>query len=208
MGLVVGGPLIAVVALGGVAGSLGCGSDGSPGGASGQAPQQTSSSLSPMMQAYYEAHPDLVDGPLQPAPTRADKIVADIRTGLDAGEDVWLPDYLPAGFVLAAPYNGDGSGSAYPNPYAVGKGYSVTYTDGVGYVMVIKNSQDDLSRGEWVPLAETLAGRPLRLRRDAEITLVATADDGEDRLLVAGAGFGGERLAAELTRVAASLSMR
>ncbi len=161
-----------------------------------------------MMRAYYEAHPTLVDGPLQPAPTPTDEIVADIRMGLEVGEDVWLPDYLPAGFVLAAPYNGDGSGSAYPNPYAVGRGYSVTYTDGVGYIMVMKNSEDDLSGGEWVPLAETLAGRRLRLLRDAEVTLVATVDDGEDSLLVAGAGFGGERLAAELTRVAASLSMR
>ena len=130
------------------------------------------------------------------------------RAGLDAGEEIWLPDYRPAGFVLAAPYNGDGSGSAYPNPYAFGGRYSVTYTDGVGYIMVMKNPDDDLSQGDWLPLEETVAGRRLRLRRDADIALVATEDDGEDSLLVAGAGLAGDRLAEELTLVAASLTLR
>jgi hypothetical protein len=199
---------VIAIALGASVVAVGCGSGASVGQASGQEARPTSTSLSAMMEAYYQAHPGLVDGPLQPAPTPTDEIVADIRADLDAGEAIWLPDYLPDGFVLAAPYNGDGSGSAYPNPYAVGGAYSVTYTDGVGYIMVMKNSEDDLSQGEWTPLRETLAGRHLRLRQSADVTLIATADDGEETLLVAGAGFGGERLPAELTRVAASLSVR
>ncbi len=209
MTLLIGGLLLVAVALGGSVAAAGCGSGPSAGEeASGQEVRPTSTSLSAMMEAYYRAHPDLVDGPLQPAPTPTYEIVADIRADLDAGEAIWLPDYLPDGFVLAAPYNGDGSGSAYPNPYAVGNGYSVTYTDSVGYIMVMKNSEDDLSQGEWTLLPETLAGRHLRLHQGVDVTLVATVDDGEETLLVAGAGFGGERLPAELARVAASLSVR
>jgi hypothetical protein len=188
--------------------STGCGADQSAATMPGQASGQSSTSLSPMMQAYYQAHPDLVDGPLQPAPAAPETILADIRAGLDAGRDIWLPGYLPEGFVLAAPYNGDGSGSAYPNPHAWGRGYSVTYTDGVGYIMVMANSDDDLSQGEWATLAETIAGRPLRLQRGLGFVLVATADDGDVPLLVAGAGFAGDQLADEVTKVATSLSLR
>ena len=204
----VGCLLIAGVAFGAVAAISGCGSSSPTGEPPGQESGQTSGSLSPMMEAYYRAHPRLVDGPLRPAPTTPDKIVADIRAGLDADEGIWLPDYLPDGFALAAPYNGVGSGSVYPNPYVCGVAYGITYTDGVGYIMVMKNSEDDLTQGEWAPLKETLAGRHLRVHEGAEVTLVATAADGDVPLLVAGSGFGADRLAEELTKVAASLSSR
>jgi hypothetical protein len=206
MAALAAGLMIVAIAVGAAASSCGSASMGAE--ASDAEAGQTSSSLSPMMEAYYRAHPNLVDGPLTPAPRAEDEIAADIRAGLDAGEEIWLPDYLPDGFVLAAPYNGDGSGSAYPNPYAFGVRYGVTYTDGVGYIMVMKNSEDDLSRGEWSLLEETVAGRGLRLRTGADITLVATEDDGEDSLLVAGAGLAEDRLAEELTRVATSLTLR
>jgi hypothetical protein len=158
--------------------------------------------------AYDRVHPGFVDGPLQPALAQLETVVADIRKDLDPAREIWLPEYLPAGFVLAAPYNGDGSGSAYPNPYAWGRGYSVTYTDGTGYVMVLANSDDDLTQGEWSPLAESLAGRALRLQRGPGMVLVATVDDGGPPLLVSGGGFGGDRLEAELIQVAGSLSRR
>ena len=164
--------------------------------------------LSPMMQAYYEAHPGYVDGKLQPVESTAEEITTAIRLDLDPDHEVWLPTYLPPGFELAAPYNGDGTGSPYPNPYAWGRGYSVTYTDGTGYLMVLAGSEDDLSQGEWEPLAETVGGRALRLQRGLDIILVATIDDGELPLLVAGAGFAGDQLATELTRVAAGLTRR
>jgi len=167
-----------------------------------------SASSSAMMEAYFRAHPAFVDGPLQPAPTTVEKILADIRAGLDPDREIWLPGYLSDGFVLAAPYNGDGSGSAYPNPHAWGRGYGVTYTDGAGYIMVMANSDDDLSQGEWIPLAETMAGRHLRLQRGPGIVVVATADDGGVALLVSGGGFAGDHLAAELVRVAESLVRR
>ena len=159
-------------------------------------------------EAYQQAHPGFVDGPLQPAPAEQATIVAAIRKDHDPAGEIWLPEYLPAGFVLAAPYNGDGSGSAQPNPYAWGRGYSVTYTDGVGYVMVLANSDDDLTQGEWSPLAENVAGRALRLQRGPGIVLVATVDDGGPPLLVSGGGFGGDRLEAELIHVAESLAGR
>ena len=174
----------------------------------GSSPGETSTTLSPMMLAYQQAHRGFVDGPLTPTDTRLDQIMAQIREGLDPDREIWLPEYLPAGFSLAAPYNGDGSGSAYPNPYAWGRGYGVTYTDGAGYVMVLAGSDDDLSQGEWEPLAETVAGRHLRLQRGAGIVLVATVDDGETPLVVSGGGFAGERLKIELSRVAESLVVR
>lgn len=192
----------------GAAGTAGCGSGSTAATAPGSASGQISTTLSPMMEAYYQAHPNLVDGPLQPAPAAPEKIVADIRSGLDPDRDVWLPEYLPDGFVLAAPYNGDGSGSASPNPYAWGRGYGVTYTDGAGYIMVMANSDDDLAQGEWTPLAETVAGRHLRLQRGSGTVLVATADDGDVPLLVSGGGFAGDRLAAELILVTRSLTKR
>jgi hypothetical protein len=199
--------LLVLILVCGGAGMSGCGSGPTADEAPGQMDGRSSSTFSPMMKAYFEAHPDLVDGPLRPAPKPAEQIVADLRAGLDWAENIWLPDYLPHGFALAAPYNGSGSGAAYPNPYAIGNAYSVTYTDGAGYIMVMKNSQDDLSERDWTPLAETFAGRHLRLHRDADVTLVATTEDGEETLLVAGAGFAGEQLSTELIRVAASLSL-
>ena len=197
--------LIATTVVGGAAG---CGSGSTAATAPGSAPGRISITLSPMMEAYYRAHPGLVDGPLQPAPATSEKILADIRTSLDPERDIWLPEYLPDGFVLAAPYNGDGSGSAYPNPYSWGRGYGVTYTDGAGYILVMANSDDDLAQGDWTALAETVAGRHLRLQQGPGVVLVSTAEDGEVPLLVAGADFAGGQLAAELTRVAASLSRR
>jgi hypothetical protein len=164
------------------------------------------STLSPMMQAYYRAHPGYVDGKLQPVDSTAEEITTAIRLDLDPDHEVWLPTYLPPGFQLAAPYNGDGTGSPYPNPYAWGRGYSVTYTDGGGYIMVLAGSDDDLSQGGWELLAETVGGRPLRLQIGLDIILVATVDDGELPLLIAGAGFAEDKLAMELTRVAASLA--
>ncbi|MFH0915301.1 MAG: hypothetical protein V1912_02480 [bacterium] len=195
-------PLIATIMA---TGAAGCGSGSTAATAPGGLPGRISTTVSPMMEAYYRAHPGLVDGVLQPAPATPEKILADIRSGLDHERDIWLPEYLPDGFVLAAPYNGDGSGSAYPNPYAWGRGYGVTYTDGAGYIMVLSNSDDDLAQGEWTALTETVAGRHLRLQSGSGVTLVATSDDGDVPLLVAGAGFAGERLAAELIRVATSL---
>ena len=164
--------------------------------------------LSPMMDAYQRAHPDYVDGPLTPTDVTLDEVFSRIREGLDPAVDVWLPGYLPAGFRLAAPYNGDGSGSAYPNPYVWGRGYGVTYTDGSGYVMVLAGSDDDLSGGEWVPLSETVGGRHLRLQRVSGMVLVATVEDGGLPLLVSGGGLAADRLATELVRVAESLALR
>lgn len=200
--------MMAVAIVAASAGGLGCDSAPGDSNVSGSSAGQTSSSLSPMMEAYYRAHPGLVDGPLRPAPRAASEIVAEIQAELDAGEDIWLPDYLPAGFVLAAPYNGTGTGSAYPNPYAFGRRYSVTYTNGRGYIMVMKNSEDDLSGGQWTPLTERVDGRALRLHSGSDVTLIATVEDGDDSLLVAGADFADDRLADELVMVAASLTRR
>jgi ABC-type phosphate transport system substrate-binding protein len=194
------------------AAATGCGAGPIAGAASGhalgQATGETSTTLSPLMEAYFQAHPGFVDGSLTPAPATADKILADIHAGLDPGRDIWLPEYLPDGFELAAPYNGDGSGSAYPNPHAWGRGYSITYTDGAGYIMVMANSDDDLTQGEWTALAETVAGRHLRLQQGPGIALVATVDDGGTPLLVSGGGLPGSRLTTELIRVAESLARR
>ena len=186
-----------VIAAAGVAGCKTASSSG-----------ETSTTLSPMMQAYQQAHPGFVDGALTPTDVSLDEIVSQIREGLDPDREIWLPEYLPAGFSLAAPYNGDGSGTAYPNPYAWGRGYGVTYTNGTGYVMVLAGSDDDLSQGEWLPLAETVAGRHLRLQRSAGIVLVATVEDEGIPLVVSGGGSAGERLTMELIRVAESLVVR
>jgi hypothetical protein len=193
--------LVTVALLFGIAG---CG--GEPDGLA--VPGQSTTTLSPMMQAYYLAHPGYVDGPLRPVGGAPEEIVAAIRERLTSARDIWLPSYLPPRFALAAPYNGDGSGSAHPNPYVWGSGYSVTYTDGAGYLIVFSNPGDDLSRGSWESLSQTVAGRSLRMQRGSEIVLVATVDDGGTPLLVAGGGFAGGGLATELVRVAASLSRR
>ena len=160
------------------------------------------------MKAYGEAHPGYVDFPLHTVASSPAAIVSAIQKDLDPGREIRLPTYLPPGFALAAPYNGDGSGAAYPNPYAWGRGYSVTYTDGKGFIMVFENPDDDLSQGTWTALAETLDGRPLRLQMGTGIALVATADDGRTPFLVSGGGFGGDDLASELVKVAVSLGPR
>ena len=157
------------------------------------------------MKAYAEAHPGYVDSPLHTVASSPAAIVSAIQEDLDPGLEIRLPTYLPPGFALAAPYNGDGSGEAYPNPYAWGRGYSVTYTDGKGFVMVFENSEDDLSQGTWTAVAATRGGRPLRLQMGTGIVIVATGDDGQTPFLVSGGGFGGDELASELVKVAAGL---
>ena len=188
--------LVALVAL--VTGVAGCASTMASRGL-------TTTTLDSLMKAYAEAHPGYVDAPLHPVASSPAAIVSAIQKDLDPGLEIRLPAYLPAGFALAAPYNGDGSGAAYPNPYAWGRGYSVTYTDGQGFIMVFENSDDDLSEGTWTALAETLDGRPLRLQKGSGIVLVATIDDGSTPFLVSGGGFGGDSLGSELIKVAASL---
>ena len=168
----------------------------------------TTTTLDSLMKAYADAHPGHGDSRLHPVAISPAAIVSAIQKDLDPGREIRLPTYLPPGFALAAPYNGDGSGAAYPNPYAWGGGYSVTYTDGKGFIMVFENSDDDLSQGTWTALAETLDGRPLRLQKGSGIVLVATIDDGSTPFLVSGGGFGGGDLASELVKVAASLGPR
>lgn len=182
--------------------TTGCASGGEKKAAS------TTTTLDALMQAYYVAHPGYVDVSLYPIASTPAQTVAAIKKDLDSGREIRLPSYLPQGFALAAPYNSDGSGNVYPNPYAWGRGYSVTYTDGKGFIMVFENSDDDLSQGTWAALEETLAGRHLRIQSVPGLTLVATVDDGKTPFLVSGGDFGGGALASELTKVAVSLDLQ
>jgi len=158
-----------------------------------------------LVQAYRAAHPHLIDGPLIPVKAACADIVAAIEKDLDPGGEIWLPTYLPAGFSLAAPYNGTGAGSAYPNPYVWGRGYCITYTDGRGYILVIFNSDDDLSGGNWEGLPQTLAGRQLRLQENSEIVLVVAEADGRPPILICGGGLARVQLRVEVIKTATGL---
>ena len=181
---------------------VGCGS---------QAPgdRSTSTTLSAVMQAYYQEHPSPLTVPMHPTGATTDQIIAAIRKNHATGEQIVLPDYLPAGFSLAAPYYGDGSGNAFPNPNVWAAGYSVTYTDGTAYAVVVVNSDDDLDEGDWTPLKETALGRALKVQEEPTMVRVATVvEAGKPSVFVAGGGFAKNDTRQELIKIVVSLSIR
>ncbi len=180
-------------------------------GCASQAPseQSTSTTLSALMQAYYQEHPSPLTVPMHPTGASTDQIISAIRKNHATGGQIFLPDYLPAGFSLAAPYYGDGSGNAFPNPNVWAAGYSVTYTDGTAYVVVVVNSDDDLNDGDWAALKETALGRPLKVQEEPTMVRVATVvEAGKPSVFVAGGGFAKNDTRQELIKIAVSLSVR
>ena len=131
--------------------------------------------------------------------TQAD-IAAAIRSGY-TGDRLRLPSYLPAGYGLAAPFRGTGSGAPLPNPHTWGSGYAVTYTDGSGRLTLMVHPDEPVAGGEWSPTDAVLDGRALLVQERAGLVLVSTAPLVDSQVVLIG-----ERIPrAEVLRVAEGL---
>src|SRR5665811_185845 len=106
------------------------------------------------------------------AATQAE-IAAALRAGY-TGDVLLLPSTLPAGFALAAPFRGTGSGGPLPNPHAWGSGYAVTYTDGRGRLTLMVNPDEPVEGGAWERTTLTLGGAALVVQERGGLVLVST----------------------------------
>ncbi len=172
---------------------------GAEGGAAG--PSATRTTLSTMEEVFRGAHLSTPGGLLTPVGTTVAEVAATLAKGLDSAVPLLLPGWLPAGFSLAAPFRGTGSGASLPNPHIWVTGYAVTFTDGDGRLTVVVGPDQEVSEGPWVVAGAALDGRQLRVHRDAGLVVVETGPgDGIPVVVV------GERLTVEeVVRVAAGL---
>lgn len=126
---------------------------------------------------YSRLHGDTDPNTLSAAPATEAEVAAALRVGTDVDAPLLLPDSLPPGFVLAAPFRGTGSGAALPNPHTWGDGYAVTYTDGRARLTVMVNPDEPVDGGAWQEAAATLQGRPLSVQERDGLVLVSTAPE-------------------------------
>jgi hypothetical protein len=157
--------------------TAGCGSSSAP------APSASASSVA---DAYTAAHPT---GELPASQQTVDlsrfKIGRRVAAIAGTGVRIVLPARLPAGFKLAAPYIAVGDGAARPNPEGWGRSYRVSYTDGLGLLVMTVGAEDLLHGVVWSGERVRIDGRPARVGRIEDALVVATAD-GRPRIVITG----------------------
>ena len=163
--------------------AAGCGSAGR---------QDPSSSAGPstITEAYRAAHPTgNLPETLSTVEATLPGLAEELRASVTEGVPVVLPEALPQGLGLAAPFISIGNGSALPNPEVWDGGYRVAFTDGERLVTVAVNQIPLPGSGPWTTTTDRALGRDLRSRTDGQSLVLATETAGDWQVALVGIGF-------------------
>jgi hypothetical protein len=144
--------------------------------------------------AFRSAHPSVTrPEALATVPASLEGLRQELASRLDGDVPVALPEELPSGWGLAAPYIAVGNGSALPNPEIWPGGYRVTFTDGAALFVIAAGLEHLPGEGVWEPAGLLAGGRPLFRRADGRRTILATRPAADWRLTLVGDGITGAK---------------
>lgn len=147
-------------------------------------------------EAYRSAHPTgNLPSALATVSTDIDRIAGDLRREVSEGVPLVLPQPLPAGYGLAAPYIAVGSGAALPNPEVWQGGYRVSFTDGRTLVVVAVNLDDPPAVDTASPSSVSVRGRRLYEGMDGRALVLSSEAADDWQLTITGLGLSRPALA-------------